>query len=425
MANKITIGLLIFLLLLAGGFGYYAYTSHQQMNLMREELNAFQVEHAAQADALSDGLLSLKDELQTGLDGLGAEIDKSIAHTADLTAKVDANLDTIDILENEMAANAALIETVKQEMDKTVGAAGSFMNVPDVYLEASQIVARISDGQMTVGSGFIYSSKGHVLTAHHVIAQMDEIYAIFSDGSVFLASVVGSCAVSDVAVLELDSDFVFKTPVVSDSSAIRIGDPVAAIGSPFNLAESLNTGVVSQINRFVDIEYDTQVRWVSNLIQFDAAVNSGNSGGPLFDSDGSIIGLVIARVEPEEGDGIYYAVSSNKLKRVADSIIANGYFDYPWLGVDISDLTPQQVQDMDLESINGVLVNRVVTDSPADKAGVQVDDIIIAIDGTETGNLAVLTSYLGEYTSPGEPATLTIIRNTDTIDLPLEVGLRQ
>ena len=425
MANKITIGLLIFLLLLAGGFGYYACTSHQQMNLMREELNAFQVEHAAQADALSDGLLSLKDELQTGLDGLGAEIDKSIAHTADLTAKVDANLDTIDILENEMAANAALIETVKQEVDKTVGAAGSFMNVPDVYREASQIVARISDGQMTVGSGFIYSFEGHVLTAHHVIAQMDEIYAIFSDGSVFPASVVGSCAVSDVAVLELDSDFVFKTPVVSDSSAIRIGDPVAAIGSPFNLAESLNTGVVSQINRFVDIEYDTQVRWVSNLIQFDAAVNSGNSGGPLFDSDGSIVGLVIAPVEPEEGDGIYYAVSSNKLKRVADSIIASGYFDYPWLGVDISDLTPQQVQDMDLESINGVLVNRVVTESPADKAGVQVDDIIIAIDGTETGNLAVLTSYLGEYTSPGEPATLTIIRNTDTIDLPLQVGLRQ
>lgn len=425
MANKITIGLLIFLLLLAGGFGYYAYTSHQQMNLMREELNAFQVEHAAQADALSDGLLSLRNELQTGLDSLGAEINKSTAHTADLTAKVDANLDTIDILGNETAANAALIETVKKEMDKTIGAAGSFMNAPDVYREASQIVARISDGQMTVGSGFIYNSEGHVLTAHHVIAQMDEIYAIFSDGSVFPASVVGSCAVSDVAVLELDSDFVFKTPVVSDSSALRIGDPVAAIGSPFNLAESLNTGVVSQINRFVDIEYDTQVRWVSNLIQFDAAVNSGNSGGPLFDSDGSIIGLVIARVEPEEGDGIYYAVSSNKLKRVADSIIANGYFDYPWLGVDISDLAPQQVQDMDLESINGVLVNRVVIDSPADKAGVQVDDIIIAIDGTETGNLAVLTSYLGEYTSPGEPATLTIIRNTETIDLAIEVGLRQ
>jgi len=424
MANKITIGLLVLLLLIAGGFGYYAYTSHRQIGLMREEVNVFQSEYAARARALTDELLSLKNELRTGLDGLGGEIDKSIAHTADLEAKVDANLGMIDSLENEVGANSASIGTMKQELAETIGPAGSFMNASDVYREASQAVVRISDGQRTVGSGFIYSPEGHILTAHHVIDLLDEIYAVFPDGRVFPASVVGSCAFSDVAVLELDSVSVFEPPKISDSSSIRIGDPVAAIGSPFDLAESLNTGVVSQVNRFVDIEYSGLVRWVSNLIQFDAAVNSGNSGGPLFDSDGGVIGLVIARVEPEEGDGIYYAVSSNKLKRIADSIIVNGYFDYPWLGIDISDLTPQQVQDMDLESINGVLVNRVVADSPADTAGVQVDDIIIAFDGTEIGNVALLTSYLGEHTSPGEPAILTVIRGADTIDLPMEVGQR-
>ncbi len=424
MANKITIGLLVLLLLIAGGFGYYAYTSHQQINLMRGELNVFQSKYNAQAEASHEELLSLKNELRTGLDGLGVEIDKSIAHTADIEAKVDVNLDMIDSLENEVGANAASIGTMEQELAETIGPAGSFMNASDIYREASQAVVRINDGQRTVGSGFIYSSEGHILTAHHVTNQLDEIYAIFPDGRVFPASVVGSCAFSDVAVLELDSVSVFEPPMISDSSAIKVGDPVAVIGSPFDLAESLNTGVVSQVNRFVDIEYSGQVRWVSNLIQFDAAVNSGNSGGPLFDSDGGVIGLVIARVEPEEGDGIYYAVSSNKLKRVADSIIVNGYFDYPWLGVDISDLTPQQVQDMDLESINGVLVNRVVADSPADTAGVQVDDIIIAFDGTEIGNVALLTSYLGEHTSPGEPAILTVIRGADTIDLPMEVGQR-
>ena len=424
MANKVTIGLLIILLVLAGGFGYYAYTSHQQINLMRGELNAFQSEYAARTGTLSDELLSLKNELRTGLASLGTGIEKSIAHTADLEAKVDANLGMIDSLENEVGANAASIGTMKQELAETFGPAGSFMNASDIYREASQVVVRINDGQRTVGSGFIYSPEGHILTAHHVIDLLDEIYAVFPDGRVFPASVVGSCAFSDVAVLELDSVSVFEPPVVSDSNTIKVGDPVAAIGSPFDLAESLNTGIVSQVNRFVDIEYSGQVRWVSNLIQFDAAVNSGNSGGPLFDSDGNVIGLVIARVEPVEGDGIYYAVSSNKLKRVADSIIVNGYFDYPWLGVNISDLTPQQVQDMDLESIHGVLVSQVITDSPADTAGVQVDDIIIAIDSTEIGSLALLTSYLGEYTSPGEPATLTVIRGTDTIDLPLEVGQR-
>ena len=425
MANRFAIVLLALLLLLAGEFGYYAYASHQQMNLMREELNAFKVEHAAQAGALSDELLSLKNELQTGLASLGAEIDKSTAHTADVGAKVDASLDTIDILKNEVNANAASIGSIEQKLAEIVGTAGAFMNASDVYRKATRSVVRISDGQRTIGSGFIYSAEGHVLTAHHVVDRLDEIYAIFADGRVFPASIAGSCAFSDVAVLKLDGKSVFEPPLISDSSAIEIGDPVAAVGSPFDLAESLNTGVVSQINRFVDIEYNNQVRWVSNLIQFDAAVNSGNSGGPLFDPNGDVIGLVIARVEPEEGDGIYYAVSANKLKCVADSIITNGNFNYPWLGVDISDLTPKQVQAMNLESIKGVLVNRVVADSPADRAGIQVDDIILAIDGTETGNLAVLTSYLGEYTSPGVPVTITVIRGTDALDLPAEVGLRQ
>jgi serine protease Do len=163
---------------------------------------------------------------------------------------------------------------------------------------------------------------------------------------------------------------------------------------------------------------------VPNLIQFDAAVNFGNSGGPLFDSVGDVIGLVIARVGPEEGDGIYYAVSSNKVRRVADSIITQGIFDYPWLGVSISDLTPQQVEDMGLKSINGALVSQIVPDSPADIADVQADDIIIAINGAEINNVAMLTSYLGEHLSPGEPTTLKVIRDTVTVEIAIEVGSR-
>ncbi|MBA7676328.1 putative serine protease HtrA [subsurface metagenome] len=299
------------------------------------------------------------------------------------------------------------------------------MNTPKVYQKVNQAVVRISNGQGTVGSGFIYSSEGHVLTAHHVIDKLDEIYVIIPDGKVFPADVVGSCAFSDVAVLKIDDISGIEPPTMADSSKIKVGDPVAAIGNPFDLAESLNAGIISQMNRFADIEYDGQTRWVANLIQFDAAVNFGNSGGPLFDSDGGVIGLVIARVGPEEGDGIYYAVSSNKVRRVADSIIAQGYFDYPWLGIGISDLTPQQVQDIGLESINGVLVTQIVPDSPAKVAGVQVDDIIIAIDSTEARNVAEFTSYLGEYKSPGESTTLTVIRDTITIDMSLEIGLRE
>lgn len=425
MTNKIIIGLLIFLLVLVGGFGYFTYTFHQQVNLMREELNMSRSEQTAQVEAARGELMSLRSELQTGLNNLGTEIDENTAHTVLLEDKVDANLAMIDALEKGVSGNAERLDAMKQELAETTELAGSVINAHDVYRKASKAVVRISNGQRTIGSGFIYDPEGHILTAHHVIDKLDKIYVIISDGRIFPARVIGSCAFSDVAVLKLDDKPGIEPPEMADSSNIRVGDPVAAIGSPFDLAESLNTGVVSQVNRFAEIEYDGQTRWVASLVQFDAAVNFGNSGGPLLNSSGGVIGLVIARIEPGEGDGVYYAVSSNKVKRVADAIITQGYFEYPWLGVDISDLTPQQVQDMGLESINGVLVSRVGSDGPAQTAGVRVKDIIIATDGVEMRNVAQLTSYLGEYLSPGESATLTVIRGTTTIDISLEVGLRQ
>ena len=425
MTNKIIIGLLIFLLVLVGGFGYFTYTFHQQVNLMREELNMSRSEQAAQTEAVRGELMSLLSELQTGLNNLGTEIDENTAHTVLLEDKVDANLATIDTLEERVSGNAERLDTVTQELAETTELAGSVINAHDVYRKASKAVVRISNGQRTIGSGFVYDPEGHILTAHHVIDKLDKIYVIISDGRIFPARVIGSCAFSDVAVLKLDDEPGIEPPEMADSSNIRVGDPVAAIGSPFDLVESLNTGVVSQVNRFAEIEYNGQTRWVASLVQFDAAVNFGNSGGPLLNSSGGVIGLVIARVEPGEGDGVYYAVSSNKVKRVADAIITQGYFEYPWLGVDISDLTPQQVQDMGLKSINGVIVSRVVSGSPAQTVGVRVKDIIIAIEGIEMRNVAQLTSYLGEYLSPGESATLTVIRGTTTIDISLEVGLRK
>ncbi len=425
MGNKITTGLLLLLLILVGGFGYFTYTFQQQMNLMREELNRFQSEQTARTGAVHGELVSLHGALETGLDSLGTEIDKNMAYTAILEDKVDANLAMIDALGEELSDNRDRLEAIKQALADVTEQTGSVINASAVYGKVSPVVVRISNGQLTVGSGFIYGPEGHVLTAHHVIANLDEIYAITSDGRIYRASLVGSCAFSDVAVLKLDEIPGIEPPVMSDSSDIKVGDPVAAIGSPFDLAGSLNTGIVSQVNRFAEINSNGQTHWVSNLIQFDAAVNFGNSGGPLFNSTGGIIGLVIARVEPDRGDGIYYAVSANKVRRVADSIITQGYFEYPWLGVDISDLTPKQVQAMHLESIDGVMVNRVAADSPAAAAGVQTDDIIIAIDGTGVANVAQLTSYLGEYLTPGEPADFTVIRGAAMIDISLEVGLRQ
>ncbi len=330
----------------------------------------------------------------------------------------------IQSLEKEVSGNLDKIDAIGEKLAETILFADSVINAPDLYRQVSEAVVRIRNGQRTAGSGFIYDSEGHVLTAYHVIDKLDEIYAIMPSGKTYPADVVGSCEFSDVAVLQLDNEPGVEPLEIADSNQVEIGDPVAAIGSPFDLSESLSTGIVSQVNRFAEITDNGQARWVANLIQFDAAVNFGNSGGPLFNSDGDVIGLAIARVQPAEGDGIYYAVSSNKFRRVADAIIDQGSFDYPWLGVNISDLTPQQVQDLEPESIHGVLVNQALADSPAAAAGVQADDIITSIDGTAIANMAMLTSYLGENLSPGEPTTLTVIRDSAALDISLEVGQR-
>jgi len=205
---------------------------------------------------------------------------------------------------------------------------------------------------------------------------------------------------------------------------VRVGEPIVTIGNPFNLPQTLTAGIVSQINRFVEIEYGSKARWVANLIQFDAAVNSGNSGSPLINSAGEAIGMVIARVNPNEGDGIYYAVSSNKVKRIATSLIDKGFFDYPWLGVEIADLAPQIVRARGLETANGVLVKKVLTGSPAVAAGIKVDDIIVAIDEMATRDTADLTSYLGEHKNPGELVSLTLIRDTTKLELSFKISTR-
>ncbi len=319
--------------------------------------------------------------------------------------------DELDILEDE-------IEGIATEFPH------SSINVNKVYQGARQAIARVSDGERTVGSGFILDAQAHVVTAHHVVENLSNIYVILPDGSTSPATITGSCQYSDIAVLTLEDELVIEPLVLADSTTVRIGEPVVTIGNPFDLTETLTLGIVSQINRFVEIEFDQQTRWVANLIQFDAAANFGNSGGPLLNAEGEVIGMVIARVRPDEGDGIYYAASSNKVKRVVAALIDQGFFDYPWLGVEIANLTPQMVRDRWLETANGALVNKTLTASPAKAAGIKVDDIIVAIDGIAVRDVADLASYLGEHKSPGDIATLTLIRETAKLELYLKIGKR-
>lgn len=424
MANKVIIGILVLLVVLLGGIGYYSYTLNQQIDELGEQLTAFEAEQAARIDAIDSELGELyqeTDSLDSRIEGVQSEVDTLGDELATIKYLISGVEDKITGISNQMGTLDERISSAEADISRSV------IHTVDIYEKVIQATVRITDGQVTAGSGFISDTAGHVITAHHVIEGLSEIFIIMYDGAISKATVVGSCPLSDVAVLKLDDNPAIEPLTFGDSSLTRIGEPVITIGSPgdgenpLGLRDTLTSGIISQTNRFINVDSSN----VANLLQFDAAVNFGNSGGPLLNSRGEVIGLVIARIDPLQGDGINWAVASNKVKRVADAIIEDGSFAYPWIGVGIADLTPRLVREMSLETTDGVLVTAIFPDSPADPAGIQVDDIIVALDGMPVRDMDELTSYLGEYNSPGDEVVIDVIRGGDTLEIYVELGTRE
>jgi len=409
MVNKVLIGILALLVIFTGGVCAYSYMLNEQIDALSKQLAFFQEKQEAQITAVRGELTALRKETGSSIGILGDDmvrIKASIGILEGDVAKAETRIDTLD----------GEVKSIATEFKQ------SFMDVSKIYETASQATVRVSNGDRTVGSGFMFDAKNHVLTAYHVVERLSKIYVILPNGRISRATVAGSCQHSDIAVLTLEEEPGIVPPAMADSASVRIGEQVIVIGYPFNMTQTLTSGIVSQINKFVEIEYELQTRWVASLIQFDAAVNFGNSGSPVLNSSGEVIGMVVGRIKPDRGDGIYYAVSSNKVKRVAASLIDLGSFDYPWLGVEIADLTPQIVEERGLETANGALVKKVLIASPADVAGIRVDDVIVAIDGMRVRDIGDLTSYLGENKSPDEPVMITVTRGSAKLELPLKIG---
>ncbi len=413
--NKIFTIVLVLLVVFIGAVGYYAYMINGQVNTLNQRLAGFESEQTAGIQAISDNIAALKSSTEASLSALQSQA---------ALARFDINS-----VKTDVSAAANNISALGKRLDTTdasvAGLSGTIANIPAVYQKAVKAVVRITDGQAESGSGFIYDSTGRVVTAYHVVDGLSPIYIMLYDGRVIHAIVQGYDSVSDVAVLKLDLNPSIEPLQMADSSKIQIGQPVIVIGSPgdsedpLGLKNTLTSGIISQVNQYVIVEN----RATPNLIQVDAPVNFGNSGGPLFDSSGKVVGIADARIDPTQGDGISWAISSNKVKRVADSIIANGNFPYPYLGINLSDLTPLQVTQKGLPSSNGALVT-IINGGPAAAAGVQTGDIIVSIDGVPINSIADLTCYLGEYKSPGDTSTLELQRGSGKIKVVVTIGLR-
>src|SRR5690554_2688790 len=269
-----------------------------------------------------------------------------------------------------------------------------------------------------VGSGFIMSSDGYVITNHHVVNNADRITVTLNDRREFIAEVVGSDELSDVALLKIPAD---DLPVVSfgDSEQVRVGEWVLAIGSPFGLEFSAAAGIVSAKAR--NVPSRSTANYVS-FIQTDVAINQGNSGGPLFNLQGEVIGINSQILSSTGGsNGISFAIPSNMALNVVEQLRETGSVDRGLLGVLIKDVDFGLAQAFGLQPPRGAFVDEVQPGSPAEQAGVENNDIVLRFNGISIEQSSQLPFYVGQV-RPGTEAVLSVLRDGQALELPVVVG---
>ena len=311
-----------------------------------------------------------------------------------------------------------------------------------------------------LGSGFVYDKNGHIITNNHVVSggSDNEILVTFSDGSVYRAQIVGTDPHSDLAIVKVNAIPQEKLIplVLGNSSELVIGQPVAAVGNPFGLSGSMTEGIVSGLGRLLPSlpsqadplfgrESSSAVIGafsIPDIIQTDAAINPGNSGGPLLNMKGEVIGINSA-IFSNTGvyAGVGFAIPSNIVKKVVPSLIENGSYDHPWLGVIGTDITPAiaEAMNLNLSEAKGFLVTGVNANSPADKAGIQGGDrvtkiggiemelggdVIVGIDGKPVRKIDDVITHLEREKIIGDQVTLTLIRNGETLQKTLTLEER-
>lgn len=276
--------------------------------------------------------------------------------------------------------------------------------------------------QTGTGSGFVLTEGGHVLTNNHVVEDAIDLQIRFPDGRIYDdVEVVGRDPSSDIAVVRINADGQSFTPlVIGDSDRLQVGDWVLALGNPLNLGFTVTAGIVSAMGR--DLGILPGESRLESFIQTDAVINQGNSGGPLVDLFGRVVGVNTAILSPTgayAGNG--FAVPSAIAVKVARDIIEYGHVRRPQLGVRISSVTEAQAELYDLDRIAGAYITEVVENGPADRAGLRTEDVIVSLDGERIEDSADLISRLARE-APGEEVVLGVVRDDRRINVDVELG---
>lgn len=290
------------------------------------------------------------------------------------------------------------------------------------------------------GSGFVYNFSGKtvVITNYHVVQETINITVTFINGDGYGATILGSDAYADLALLSMTAEQTgFEALDVVSTSTLEVGDPVVAVGNPYGLAGSMTAGIVSALGRTITEDMSGSYP-IANVIQTNAAINPGNSGGPLLNYQGQVVGITTAIVTDSEGLG--FAIPSSTILREVESLVTNGSYDrHPWLGASGTDMTYEIAQTIGTNVTYGWLIAQITSGGPADNAGLKGGtkqvvvagsyvtiggDIIVAINGARITSLDDLSTYLEEHASPNQTINITILRNNETTDISLTLGTR-
>ncbi len=284
-----------------------------------------------------------------------------------------------------------------------------------------------------VGSGFVFDKKGHIITNAHVVKDANKVVVTFLDGRSYNAEIIGTDEYTDLAVIKVNADLALLHPLlIGDSSNLKVGEGIAAIGNPFGLSGSMTSGIVSQIGRLLptDNQYN-----IPDVIQTDAAINPGNSGGPLLNMRGEIVGINTA-IQSNTGEftGVGFAIPSQTVAKIIPTLVEKGEYKHPWIGISGRDIDPDMAKALNLNDAIGFLVITVVEDSPAFDAGligsdktIEVDgvnypvggDIILAVDGIEVRKIDDILIHLQRAKSVGDEMNLEVLRDGRTTNITI------
>ena len=327
----------------------------------------------------------------------------------------------------------------------------SNLDLPGLFKQSQDSVVQItsirgtesSDSSNRLGSGFVYDTNRHIVTNQHVVSGNNLLDITFSDGTIYRARLIGLDPFTDIAVL-----YVPKVPTkklmplpLGNSTSIRVGEQVAAIGNPFGLSGSLTEGVISGLGRLLPSKANSSSHYsIPDVIQTDAPINPGNSGGPLLNMNGEVIGMTSAIFSNTgEFSGVGLAISSDTMKKVIPLLIVNGTYAHPWLGISGANMTPELATALGLKDPRGFLVIDVIPGSPAANAGIRGGDQIVSINGqqiplggdvilrigdTPVRKIDDVLAYLERYKTIGETTNLVVLRGGQETNVIVKLTAR-